>query len=148
MEVADVEALQVQFSMVDMDNLEVMQWAHEQDLGVMTYGSLGGGILTGRYRTIEKYEAMDSRNRFYPYFKEPMFSKVMKLLDVMQTIADARGVQLAEIAMNWSRQKPFVDTSIFGAQKRSRIESNAKCMDWELTAEEMLTLDEAIAEIL
>ena len=142
------EALQVQFSMVDMDNLEVMQWAHEQDLGVMTYGSLGGGILTGRYRTIEKYEAMDSRNRFYPYFKEPMFSKVMKLLDVMQTIADARGVQLAEIAMNWSRQKPFVDTSIFGAQKRSRIESNAKCMDWELTAEEMLTLDEAIAEIL
>ena len=145
MEVADVEALQVQFSMVDMDNLEVMQWAHEQDLGVMTYGSLGGGILTGRYRTIEKYEAMDSRNRFYPYFKEPMFSKVMKLLDVMQKIADARGVQLAEIAMNWSRQKPFVDTSIFGAQKRSRIESNAKCMDWELTAEEMLTLDEAIA---
>ena len=69
-------------------------------------------------------------------------------LDVMQTIADARGVQLAEIAMNWSRQKPFVDTSIFGAQKRSRIESNAKCMDWELTAEEMLTLDEAIAKIL
>ena len=50
--------------------------------------------------------------------------------------------------MNWSRQKPFVDTSIFGAQKRSRIESNAKCMDWELTAEEMLTLDEAIAKIL
>lgn len=148
MEVADVEALQVQFSMVDMDNLEVMQWAHEQDLGLMTYGSLGGGILTGRYRTIEKYEAMDSRNRFYPYFKEPMFSKVMKLLEVMQPIADARGVQLAEIAMNWSRQKPFVDTSIFGAQKRSRIESNAKCMDWELTAEEMLTLDEAIAEIL
>ena len=63
-------------------------------------------------------------------------------------IEDARGEQLAEIAMNWSRQKPFVDTSIFGAQKRSRIESNAKCMDWELTAEEMLTLDEAIAEIL
>ena len=148
MQVADVEALQLQFSMVELDNVEVLKWAHDQDLGVMTYGSLGGGILTGRYRTLAKYETMDNRNRFYPYFREPMFSKVMKLLEVMQPIADERGVQLAEIAMNWSRQKPFVDTSIFGAQTRARIESNVRCLDWELTADEMRVLDEAIAEII
>jgi aryl-alcohol dehydrogenase-like predicted oxidoreductase len=146
--VADVEALQLQFSMVDLDNVEVLKWAHDQDLGVMTYGSLDGGILTGRYRTLAKYEMMDNRNRFYPYFREPMFSKVMKLLEVMQPIADERGVQLAEIAMNWSRQKPFVDTSIFGAQTRARIESNVRCLDWELTSDEMRVLDEAIAEII
>lgn len=148
LQVADVEAVQMQFSMVDLENIEVLKWAHEKDLGVMTYGSLGGGILTGRYRTLEKYEKMDSRSRFYPYFREPLFSKVMALLDEMQPMADRRGVTLAQIAINWSRQKAFVDTSIFGAQTRARVESNVSCLDWKLTDEEMRELDLAIEKAM
>lgn len=148
MQVADVEAVQMQFSMVDLENVELLKWAHEKDLGVMTYGSLGGGILTGRYRTLEKYETMDNRNRFYPYFREPLFSKVMGLLDEMQPIADRRGATLAQVAINWSRQKPFVDTSIFGSQTRAKLESNVSCLNWELTEEEIQELDQAIGKAM
>ena len=49
----------------------------------MTYGTLGGGILTGNYRKLRTFEQTDSRNRFYPYFKEPLFSKAMELLTIM-----------------------------------------------------------------
>ena len=52
---------------------------------------------------------------------------------------------MAQIAINWSRQKPFIDTSIFGAQTRVRVESNVSCLDWELTDEELQELDRAIA---
>ncbi len=145
---ADVEALQLQFSMVNQDNMEVLRWAHGHDLGVMTYGSLGGGILTGRYRTLKTYETMDNRNRFYPYFREPLFSKVMDLLEDMQPVADRHRVTLAQVAINWSRQKSFVDTSIFGAQTRERILSNVSCLDWSLTEEEMQALDRAVLEKL
>ena len=145
---ADVEALQLQFSMVNQDNMEVLRWAHDHDLGVMTYGSLGGGILTGRYRTLKTYETMDNRNRFYPYFREPLFSKVMDLLEDMQPVADRHRVTLAQVAINWSRQKSFVDTSIFGAQTRERILSNVSCLDWYLTEEEMQALDRAVLEKL
>lgn len=145
---ADVEALQLQFSMVNQDNMEVLRWAHDHDLGVMTYGSLGGGILTGRYRTLKTYETMDNRNRFYPYFREPLFSKVMDLLEDMQPVADRHRVTLAQAAINWSRQKSFVDTSIFGAQTRERILSNVSCLDWSLTEEEMQALDRAVLEKL
>jgi len=146
MQCADVEALQLQFSMVNQDNMEVLRWAHDHDLGVMTYGSLGGGILTGRYRTLKTYETMDNRNRFYPYFREPLFSRVMELLDLMQPVADRHRVTLAQVAINWSRQKSFVDTSIFGAQTRERILSNVSCLDWSLTEEEMQALDRAVLE--
>ena len=146
MQCADVEALQLQFSMVNQDNMEVLRWAHDHDLGVMTYGSLGGGILTGRYRTLKTYETMDNRNRFYPYFREPLFSKVMDLLEDMQPVADRHRVTLAQVAINWSRQKSFVDTSIFGAQTRERILSNVSCLDWSLTEEEMQALDRAVLE--
>jgi len=148
MQCADVEALQLQFSMVNQDNMEVLRWAHDHDLGVMTYGSLGGGILTGRYRTLKTYETMDNRNRFYPYFREPLFSKVMDLLEDMQPVADRHRVTLAQVAINWSRQKSFVDTSIFGAQTRERILSNVSCLDWSLTEEEMQALDRAVLEKL
>ncbi|MBQ3393232.1 MAG: aldo/keto reductase [Lachnospiraceae bacterium] len=148
MQCADVEALQLQYSMVEQGNADVLQWAHGQGLGVMTYGSLGGGILTGRYRTLEQYAPMDNRNRFYPYFREPLFSRVMELLKVMEPIAKERGVTLAEIAINWSRQKDFIDTSMFGAQSRQKVESNIKCLDWTLSEEEMEMLDRAAKAVL
>ena len=69
-------------------------------------------------------------------------------LDAMQPMADRRGVTLAQIAINWSRQKPFIDTSILGAQTRARVESNVSCLDWELTQEELQELDQAIEEAM
>ena len=64
----------------------------------------------------------------------------------MQTIADRHHAEIAEVALNWPRQKPFIDTCIVGAQKRSRVEGNLKCLNWELTEEEMGILDAAIRE--
>ena len=145
----EIEVYQPHFSMLTQENEETIRWAHEKGIGVMAYGSLGGGLLTGRYRTVETYETMDNRNRFYGrFFQEPFFSRVMLLLEDMQAIADRHKAAVSEVALNWSRQKPYSDTCIVGAQKRSRVESNVKCLDWNLTAEEMDMLDAAIREKL
>ena len=69
--------------MVDRKWEQLIRWACAQKMGVMTYGTLGGGILTGKYRELKEYGVDDNRNRFYPYFKEPLFSKVMLLLRTM-----------------------------------------------------------------
>lgn len=142
----EIEAYQPQFSMVDRDNEELIRWAHAQDMGVMTYGTLGGGILTGKYRELKTYEANDNRNRFYPYFREPLFSKAMKLLSVMDKISKERNVPLAQIALNWTLKKEFISSCITGSQSRDKIEANCKVFDWELSAEEMQILDKAIEE--
>ena len=78
-----IEAYQPQYSMVCRSNEAQIKWAAEQGMGVMAYGSLGAGILTGAYRTLTNFPASDNRSRFYKHFQEPMFSKVMKLLGVM-----------------------------------------------------------------
>lgn len=83
----EIEAYQPQYSMLDGDNGETIRWAADRGMGVMTYGTLGGGILTGSYRKIQTFGETDNRNRFYPYFREPLFSKVMELLKVMDAIA-------------------------------------------------------------
>ena len=45
--------------MVDQRNVETMKWAKEKGIDTFTYGSMGAGILTGKYR-----ENLISRKRY------------------------------------------------------------------------------------
>ena len=60
----EIEAFQPQYSMVNRSGEELIRWAADQNMGIMTYGSLGGGILTGAFRELTTFAATDSRNRF------------------------------------------------------------------------------------
>ena len=136
-----IEAFQPQYSLADRKDEKLIRWAYEQGLGIMTYGTLGGGILTGNYRNIPTFEQTDIRNRFYPYFKEPLFSKAMELLTIMDQIAEERNVSLAQIAEKWVIQKRFVSSCIIGAQSRARVEENCRNLQWELTDNEIRRLE-------
>ena len=115
----------------------------------MTYGSLGGGILSGAIREPKVFAPSDSRNRFYKHFQEPTFSKVMEVLKVMDQLSrEHDNVPLAQIALNWCAQKDFVSTCIVGAQHRHKVMENAAAYVWSLTAEEMALLDDAIHQHL
>lgn len=137
----EIEAFQPQYSLADRKDEKLIRWAYEQGLGIMTYGTLGGGILTGNYRKLRTFEQTDSRNRFYPYFKEPLFSKAMELLTIMDQIAEERNVSLAQIAEKWVIQKRFVSSCIIGAQSRARVEENCRNLQWELTDNEIRRLE-------
>lgn len=136
-----IEAFQPQYSLADRKDEKLIRWAYEQGFGIMTYGTLGGGILTGNYRKLRTFEQTDSRNRFYPYFKEPLFSKAMELLTIMDQIAEERNVSLAQIAEKWVIQKRFVSSCIIGAQSRARVEENCRNLQWELTDNEIRRLE-------
>ena len=137
----EIEAFQPQYSLADRKDEKLIRWAYEQGLGIMTYGTLGGGILTGNHRELRTFEQTDSRNRFYPYFKEPLFSKAMELLTIMDQIAEERNVSLAQIAEKWVIQKRFVSSCIIGAQSRARVEENCRNLQWELTDNEIRRLE-------
>ncbi|MBR2671350.1 MAG: aldo/keto reductase [Oscillospiraceae bacterium] len=143
-----IEAFQPHYSMVNRDSEDLMKYAAGKGMGVMTYGSLGGGILTGKIREYREYAPSDSRNRFYKHFKEPMFSKVMKLLRVMDGISEKNGgVALSQIALNWSAQKDIVSTCIVGAQTSDKIRENCAAFDWKLSPEDIATLDSVIEQL-
>lgn len=144
----EIEAYQPHYSMVNRDAEETMKWAAGEGMGIMTYGSLGGGILTGKYREIMTFPPSDSRNRFYKHFQEPMFSKVMQLLEVMDDISSHNdGMPLSQIALRWSIEKPFVNTCIVGTQKRERVIMNAEAFDKNISPEEWARLDEAVRNL-
>lgn len=139
---ADIAVTQLPFSMVSRSSEEIIRWAHQNGYGTMTYGSLGAGILSGKIREHQVYGEDDMRGRFYPFFNEPQFSQVMRLLPYMDKMAEKRNVSVAQVAINWAIQKEFVDTALVGVRTVEHAKENCEAMTWELTADEIALLDE------
>lgn len=144
---AKIDVIQPPFSMVNQTERELMEWAETQGIGTMTYGSLGAGILTGAIRECPEYDPKDMRLVFYPFFKEPTFSKIMELLKTLDAIAEEHGKPVAQVSINWSTQKSFVSTALTGVNTPAQADENCSAFDWELTEEEIARIDSEIKRL-
>ena len=142
--VCKIDVIQPPYSMVVRRDEDLMKWCIARGIDTFTYGSLGAGILTGAFRTPPVFGEGDPRNGFYPFFKEPYFSKVMKVLDVMDKISAETGKPLAQIAINWSTQKDYVSTALCGVRNVAEAKENCATFDWMLTDAQIAALDEVI----
>lgn len=144
---AKIDVIQPPFSMVNQTERELMEWAETQGIGTMTYGSLGAGILAGAIRECPEYDPKDMRLVFYPFFKEPTFSKIMELLKTLDAIAEEHEKPVAQVSINWSTQKSFVSTALTGVNTPAQADENCSAFDWELTEEEIARIDSEIKRL-
>lgn len=140
----NIDVIQPPYSMVDRSAENLMIWAKSKGIDAFTYGSLGAGILTGAIRELPEFENDDMRVEFYDFFTEPRFSKIMKLLKVMDKIALEHNKPVVQVAINWNVQKEWVGAAICGVRNPRRAEENCSAFDWELTSEEMKKLDDEL----
>lgn len=146
--VAPVVSLQPHYSLLERKIEEgTLPYCREHDIGVMAYGPLGSGILTGKYRERPTFEEKDARSFFYPFFKEPLWSKARELVDVLRGIAEERGRPVSHVAINWVVRQAGVTTAIVGARNPSQAEMNAAAADWELSAVELERIESALNRI-
>ncbi len=140
----DIVSLQPHYSLLKR-NIEgkVMQYCIDNNIGIVNYGTLAGGILTGKFREIPEFEEGDNRAQFYPWFKEPVWSRIQSMLDVMREIAHDRGVSVAQVAINWTIRQPGITSALVGAKNPSQAQSNAGAADFELTKEELDRIEAA-----
>ena len=119
---AKIDVIQPPFSIVNQSERELMEWAETQGIGTMTYGSLGGGILTGAIRELPKPE----------------------LLKTLDKIAEAHNVPVAQVSINWSTQKSFVGTALTGVNTPAQADENCSAFEWQLNNEEIALIDSEI----
>jgi len=133
--------------MVDRTYVDLMQWGAARGIDSMTYGSMGAGILSGKYRTTPDFPEGDTRLTFYDYFREPKFSKVQELLKVMDEVAEAHGKPVGQVALNWSTQKDYVGCALVGVRSDAHAIENCAAYDWSLTDDEIAKLDAKLDEL-
>ncbi len=139
---------QYHFSMVENKWSDILHEYHDKGIATMAYGPLGGGILTGAFRSLPDFAADDMRLNFYPFFKEPLFSKCQKLLEVMDEVAAAHEVEVSQVAVNWACNHPDITTALCGVTKVKHARSNIEALNWDLSQAERQMLDQAASSIL
>lgn len=115
----------------------------ELDLTPMTWGSLGQGILTGKYNKNSVFGNDDRRSLdIYVNFHGEKLEKNLKIVDVLREIATNRGKTLSACAIRFILDCLPESVSLAGIKRADQLISNLDAMDWHLTEEEFRILDE------
>lgn len=141
----NIVSTQPQYSMLDRWIEDtVIPYAQEHNLGILSYGTLAGGILTGKHREIPTFEEGDNRARFYDFFREPLWGHIQAFLETIRSIAKERSVTPAQIVIKWTFQQPGISTVLVGAKRPDQAHANAIAGEWLLEADEIERINEAI----
>lgn len=143
----DVDVIQMQYSMVNQEAKELLQWSGEHNIATVAYGSLGAGILTGTYRSMPEWPKDDARFTFYDVFREPKFSKCMGLVKALDTLVAKYNRPMAQIAVNWLIQHSFITSAICGIRTPEKAVQNCEATFWSLSEEDVKFLDEELCRL-
>lgn len=138
-----VEVLQPAYSIFDRRREKLIETCAARNIGIMTYGSLAGGLLTGKFKEKPKFEKDDTRDSFYAFFKDELWDKSMAVIDDLRLIAEERGRPLSELAINFVSQDSHVHTALVGAKNPAQVEANAAASGWKLTSAERRRINES-----
>ena len=139
-----ITALQTEYSLWSREpEQELLGVCRELGITFVAYSPLGRGFLTGAIPNREALEAGDFRLS-NPRFKEEAIQKNQQFVDVIDRIAQRKGVTKAQIALAWVLSKSDEITAIPGTRKIHRLEENLGAFNVELTADDLLTIEEMI----
>lgn len=116
----------------------------QEQIGVtpLTWGSLGQGILTGKYDRTCTFEQNDRRSRdIYVNFHGEKLMKNLDIVDAMRPIADAHHVSVAAVAIRFIMDYLKDSVVLVGAKCPSQILGNLESIGWSLTEEELNILN-------
>lgn len=137
-------SLQPPYSLLDRKiESHILPYCREHSIGTLGYGTLAAGILTGKFREIPTFAPGDDRASFYNLFREPLWTPIQRLVDVLREIAHERDRPVAQVAINWAAREDGVTCTLVGARNSEQALSNAAAGEWELTAEEIRRIESA-----
>ncbi len=131
-----VDSLQQEFSMLVLEDRELIRWCGEQGLGVLAYGPLAYGLLTGAITmetTFAKGDFRGSGGQAYEaLFTQRMRRRALDVVGGLRPIADRVGCTLSQLALAWTFHQPGVTAAIAGSRDPAHVRDNAAAGDIEL----------------
>ena len=107
-----------------------------------TWGSLGQGILTGKYDKSVSFASDDRRSRdIYVNFHGEKLIKNLEIVEAMKPVAVAHGKPVSSVAIRFILD--WLDDSVVlvGAKRSNQILDNIEALDWKLSDNELQILD-------
>jgi aryl-alcohol dehydrogenase-like predicted oxidoreductase len=112
-----------------------------ENIGVITYFSLGAGFLTGKYRSEADF-AQSARGGGMQKFMNP---RGFAILAALESVANSLGATMAQVALAWLMHRPSVTAPIASATSLAQLAELMASTRLRLDATTLATLDAASA---
>jgi aryl-alcohol dehydrogenase-like predicted oxidoreductase len=127
---------------------EIVPACESTGLGLLPWSPLGGGWLTGKYRREERPTGAtrlgENPDRgVEAYDRRSTAQRTWDVIDAVESVASARGVSMAQVALAWLVDRPMVSSVILGARTVEQLQDNLGAADLHLDGEELARLDAA-----
>ncbi|NML99393.1 aldo/keto reductase [Paraburkholderia sp. RP-4-7] len=129
---------------------ELLPLAAEEQLAVMPYNPLAGGLLTGKHRV----DAAPTSGRFTEtvgkagamYQERYWHQREFETIEKLKAIATPTGESLTRVSLAWVLANPLITSAIIGASRAEQLSDTLAASELVLDAQVKAQLDEVSLE--
>lgn len=132
---ARFECIQPMYNLVKRQaEVEILLLAQAEQVGVVSYSPLGGGLLTGKYGTTQRPQKgrLVDNVMYQQRYSLTVYYEIAERLTVH---AQARGLHPASLAVAWVMSHPAITASIIGGRNLEQLAASLGALDVPMTPE-------------
>jgi aryl-alcohol dehydrogenase-like predicted oxidoreductase len=149
-----VDVSQVGYHMLDRrQEQETFPYCLAEGIGVMGYGSLGHGLLTGAFTAATTFDPARDWRGHGVAFGQPILRADNLRINVQiverlrKEVAEPRGVSMSQLALAWVLGHPAISTALVGARTPAEVDANDAGAELDLTPAERAKIDAILAGV-
>lgn len=132
----------------------IYPYCQANNIGVMAYGSLAYGMLTGAFTSDMTFDEGDWRarqgrmgaiNLFQHLFGSDYFERNLRTVADLKAMANEYGKTLPQFALCWTLSNPVISTALVGCRNPREVEDNIGALDWAISEADMAEVDAIFA---
>jgi aryl-alcohol dehydrogenase-like predicted oxidoreductase len=120
---------------------ELVPISVDQQVGILVWSPLAGGLLSGKYRRGTKHP--EGSRHLTDWGEPPVRDEdaLYDIVDALVEIGEGHGVSAAQVALAWLLGRPGVASLIVGARTEEQLADNLAAAELQLSADERARLD-------
>jgi len=107
---------------------EVLPYAAKNDLGVLVYGPLAHGLLSGTMTAQTRFASDDWRSGSTDFNGEK-FTRELEVVQRLKEYAAERAITLPQLAVAWTLSNPVIQVAIVGARHAAHLDDPASAVE-------------------
>jgi aryl-alcohol dehydrogenase-like predicted oxidoreductase len=138
-----ISDVQIEYSLISRGiEVGLLPAARELGVGITAYGVLSRGLISGHWSK-DRGTQPDFRSRL-PRFSGENLDRNLALVEELRTIADAKGITVAQVAIAWVLSRGTDIVPIVGARRRERLAETVGAVQVDLTDAELAAIEAAV----
>lgn len=146
MDQGPIASTQEQFSMIDREiEATLLPLCREHHVAVLAYSPMAMGLLSGKMGPEREFPPDDHRHD-NPRFSVENRQRVADMLDAMRSIAEVKGITMAQLVLAWTFHQDGVTHVLAGARTEAQAQANAAAGAVTLEPDELALMNDTVAK--